>query len=76
MTKRSVFQNDVSNCLVELGISLSGEHLVEEGTASVDLACTFDSSKSNMKTYLGIEVDGPSHYTINTLEMTGPAVMR
>jgi hypothetical protein len=53
-----------------MGIKLREETLVEEGTASVDIAFDFGSNS------VAIEVDGPSHYTLNTFQQTGPTRMR
>lgn len=53
----------------------STEVPVEDGTASVDIAFGFGSAaRGDFK--VAIEVDGPSHYTINTLQHTGPTRMR
>jgi hypothetical protein len=71
----SRFHKDVGERLDELGVVYNTEVLVEEGTASVDIEFTFFSNDGK-EIKVAIEVDGPFHYTINSLQHTGPTRMR
>ena len=53
----------------------STEELVEAATASVDMAFRF-GSKTAGDVKVALEIDGPSHYTYNTLQPTGPTRLR
>ena len=53
----------------------STEELVEDATASVDMAFVFGSRTAG-DVKVAIEVEGPFHYTYNTLQPTGPTRVR
>ncbi len=48
----------------------ANEYLTEGGLFSVDIAILGSSKK------VAIEVDGPAHFTSNTLEPMGPSLLR
>ena len=59
---------DVGECLDRLGIPHEREHTVSAGLPRVDLAIA--------DRRIAIEFDGPSHFTVNTLERLGHTRLR
>ena len=70
MTLNSRFHMDVSEKLHFMGIPHEVEFLTEDGCFSIDIAL------SGPKGPVAIEVDGPYHFTINTLNPLGPTLIR
>ncbi|KAK2080103.1 hypothetical protein QBZ16_002499 [Prototheca wickerhamii] len=56
----SEFHSEVSRLLLSMGVAHDFEHLTQDRLFSVDIAL------SNEK--IALEVDGPHHFTVNTLE--------
>ena len=69
-TLNSRFHMDVSEKLHFMGIAHEDEFLTEDGCFSIDIVVTGPNGP------VAIEVDGPYHYTINTLNPLGSTLIR
>ena len=69
-TLNSRFHMDVSEKLQFMGIAHEDEFLTEDGCFSIDIVLT------GLRGPVAIEVDGPYHYTINTLNPLGSTLIR
>ena len=69
-TLNSRFHMDVSEKLHFMGIAHEDEFLTEDGCFSIDIVVT------GPKGPVAIEVDGPYHYTVNTLNPLGSTLIR
>ena len=69
-TLNSRFHMDVSEKLHLMGIAHEDEFLTEDGCFSIDIVV------SGPKGPVAIEVDGPYHYTVNTLNPLGSTLIR
>lgn len=69
-TLNSRFHMDVSEKLHFMGIPHEDEFVTEDGLFSIDVAVTGPGGP------VAIEVDGPYHFTINTLNPLGSTLIR
>eukprot|EP00891_Asterochloris_glomerata_P000405 jgi/Astpho2/405/Aster-x0924 len=67
----SALHREVSDCLAHMGVAHLLEHLAVDGLFSLDIVLLPDSP-----TRICIEVDGPYHYTVNTLQPMGHTLIR
>ena len=67
----SALHREVSDCLAHMGVAHLVEHLAVDGLFSLDIVLLPDSP-----TRICIEVDGPYHYTVNTLQPMGHTLIR
>ena len=73
MVLQSRFQESVSKALDRLGLSNTAEWHTPDGLFSVDLILEARSTRGEP---VVIEVDGPSHFTINTGRELGTTRLR
>ena len=69
-TLNSRFHMDVSEKLHFMGVAHEDEFVTEDGAFSIDIAVTGPNGP------IAVEVDGPYHFTINTLNPIGGTLIR
>ena len=69
-TLNSRFHMDVSEKLHFMGVPPEDEFVTEDGAFSIDIAITGPNGP------IAVEVDGPYHFTVNTLNPMGSTLIR